>query len=231
MQRQLVGALMSSVAVTLLLLALMPVFALADNERVCPESDGWSSHQTGNIADADWGTATVNGSFVDFDVEAGWTVEVCVKGGSADPTITTIVGPDQVSVQTPEQPSSGNNPAVSHWGFRASTTTTTTSSSTTVPEETTTTVGETTTTAPTTTTTVLATTSTVDQTTTTTVEATTSSEATTTTVADTTTTEGTTDSTLPFTGSEPGDWAAVAASMLMVGGLALLVARTRHFDS
>lgn len=220
-----------------LLGALLPLTASGTSEdKVCPQVDGWSAHQSGDLTVA-WGTATVSSGdpgFVTFAVADGWTVEVCVKGGP-EFTLTTIVGPSTQDVYTPEHPNPGKHPGVSHWGYRAETTPTTPTTedttTTTKPEDTTTTdpgdttTTSTTTTAPPSTTTEPPTTTTTEPPSTTTTTSPPATSTTTTMAPPTTTTPTTSPPELPPTGLTDGPLAGVALVALALGTGLLAITR------
>ena len=110
--------------------------------NVCP-GDHLSPGET---VSGDWGSATGVSTGVNYEVNAGWTITVCSKGGP-DYNIATITGEASGFLETPEGPG-GNIPALSHFSItditppEPSPTTTTTSV-----DETTTTEGGVTTTS------------------------------------------------------------------------------------
>ncbi len=78
---------------------------------------------------ASWGSATVGTGYVEFTVNSGYELDVCVKGGANGVTLATITGPDTQKVYTPLNPN--DQPAgVSHYEYTVRQTTTTTTPTT-----------------------------------------------------------------------------------------------------
>lgn len=221
----------------LMTLGYTAAFALVPaTPDVCPTDTPWEGHFGADTRTGAWGSITGTASGSDFTVlatiNAGYTVEVCVKKGSEPSDGGTefypLVGPvtGQAVVHT-------LGAAVSHWAYKIvttpSTTTIPTSSTTTQPE------GTTTTTRPTT--------ITVPPTTTTTTEPCFDNEVrneagecvpggSTTTMAPTTTEPEVTAETLPFTGpSAPtGMLALLAGGLVTLGGAMLIGGRRKSED-
>lgn len=234
LQRQLLNALLATLAVTALIGALLPLTVLAASENRsenCPAGYDHKSDPPENLT-TEWGSATLanGGSAVSFYVKDGYTVDVCVKGGNEGFDIETIVGEETVVVATP------TDQAVSHyeWSFSTTATTTTTEGSTTstTTEASTTTTDSSTTTEPTLSSTTTTTTTTAPSTTSTSDPATTTSTtepSTTSTIqssSSTTSSDEVLDSTLPFTGG-PTDGLPILALSLLASGI-LIVAATRR---
>jgi hypothetical protein len=81
------------------------------SDDVCP-----GDHlDPGETVSGDWGTATGVTDGVEYEVNEGWTVTICSKGGP-DYNIATITGPDSGILQTPEL-ENGNIPDLSHFSI------------------------------------------------------------------------------------------------------------------
>ncbi len=227
LQRNLLNALLSALAVTALIGALLPLTVLASGNRSenCPPGFTHKSDPPQNLT-TEWGTATManGGSAVSFYVKDGYTVHVCVKGGNEGFDTETIVGEKTVVVATP------TDQAVSHyeWSFSTTPTTSTSQPTTTTTEGSTTSSSQptaTTTTDPTTTSTVASSTTSTSSPATTTSTTEPSTTSTTQSSSSTTSSDEVLDSTLPFTGSPTSGLSTLALSLLSAGILILLATK------
>jgi hypothetical protein len=230
-----VGTLGLVLGLLLLVSGVVPAGA-THPPQVCPSSEqghpAWMKvdGSTGTI-EGEWGRVTWSGNTVSWDINEGWTVDICVKtGGNQGLNVDklTVIGPDSDS-KTYEY-------EISHVSVRFSRTraSSTTSSSTTTTE------GEVTATTEadetTTTTEAEDTTTTTEATTTTTTVAaevlpTVATTSTTTVVVEaaqvTTTRAAVVAETLPFTGPGGGSLAGLGAALMTIGGLMLATVRLR----
>ena len=56
--------------------------ALVRRAETCPQSEGWTKVDSNSQgAEGDWGTVTPVSDGIEVDVNEGFTVEFCVKGG------------------------------------------------------------------------------------------------------------------------------------------------------
>ena len=61
----------------------------------------------------EWGTVIVANNHLDYTINAGYQVTLCVKGGTAN-TTSTLTGPTSGELFTPAL-KNGKNAGVSHW--------------------------------------------------------------------------------------------------------------------
>ena len=139
--KQLTQRRSTGIAGVMLLLASLfvviagPAAAIVDGN--CNEQGGWDQ----NVASGPWGTITSNGGSVTVNLNAGWTVELCVKGGR-DHNIFVVSTAGVTGPYWPPSNCGGENQnqcGLSHWAIRD---VTFEQPTTTAPEEPTTTTSE-----------------------------------------------------------------------------------------
>lgn len=223
------GALL--LCISLFTLLGLPAMAIEGN---CTEQDGgWDEGVTSGA----WGTITNNNDgSVSVNLNVGYSLELCVKGGNGYETYNVTGAGLNGPYWPPADCGQNNNQCgLSHWAVRnVSLTTPTTEDTTPTTEDTTPTTEDTTPTTEETTPTTEDTTPTTEETTSTTeddsevggIVVTNPSNPQ---VTPTTAAAGTTASTLPFTGMSTGSVAVIGAALAALGTL-LLVASRRSED-
>lgn len=213
--------LKATMAVLALLVLIVALPAMAVVPGNCNEQNGWDQ----GVASGPWGTITASGNEVTVNLNAGWSIELCVKGGN-DHEVFVVSNP---GVNGPYLPPANcgqgtNQCGLSHWAIKNVTSSTTSSTSSTTSSTSSTTSSTSTTT---TTTTAGQTTTTVGQVTasTATTEAPPTTQISPTTAIGSTTTMPAGGSSqeveLPLTGFDP-IWALGLIVVLVSSGLGLL---------